>query len=67
MSSPEQNASVKGFPACSQHLLAASSKATSGSSPSSVPSSKGAKSLSDSLIVLILSTTQRPTTFRTRQ
>lgn len=67
MSSPEQNASVKGFPACSQYLLAASSKATSGSSPLSVPSSKGAKSLSDSLIVLILSTTQRPTTFRTQQ
>src|SRR6516225_11678990 len=55
VSNPVQNANVKGFPACAQQLPAATSKAASGDSSLSVSSSENTRSISDSLIVLILS------------
>src|SRR5580700_1393766 len=54
VSNPEQNAMVKGFPT-SQHLAAATSKATSGNSSVIASSLQRTKLMSDSLIVLILS------------
>src|SRR6516225_7678116 len=57
VSNPVQNANVKGFPACAQQLPAATSKAASRDSSLSVSSSENTRSISDSLIVLILSFT----------